>query len=789
MSEDPINKVKTANRKGNDNVVGFSPAFPQLDGFSQNLLANIQGGVIICQFDPAEGISKAIYLSEGWTEITGYTLPELYELFNGNPQALIYPEDAEEANRTYIEQTKNGNSYQLEYRFKRRDGKLIWAMDHGIITFSADGYNQNQSILTDITRIKENEEKIRMSEMRFRIASKASHAAVFEFDIPENRYLYIENAEEIFQASSSEVITAFENTIAEIDEADIWSDMQLQPALCGIYNIATVDYKLRKAMLAWYHREDITLLICAYNEAMQNGAGECEVRVRRKNEGYIWCRLHLVVLSDDKGNPQRVIGHLTNTDEEHQQTERLRCEAQQDALTRLLNKNAIREMVEQTLVRQPQNTYTLLMLDVDNFKRVNDRLGHLFGDAVLMDVSAKLKRLFLKEVAVARVGGDEFAVFFQNELTVKEAAASAEEICVAFRYAYAGEKADYKISCSVGVAFSVTGDTYDTLFRRADTALYEAKARGKDQYAIYSHEMDAKAIAAPNDIHQTDDRDTGELKIKERIFELLYNSVDFGGSVNMILSLLGQLLDVSRVYILENTQDNLFSHCIYEWCADGVLPFKAEQLIHISQMNYFSVFDDEGIFDCRNISQLPSELRKEYEARGTNFTFQVAITEEGRIQGVVGYDSIEHPVSRASEQIELMIFAARVTGTFIIKKRADEEAKLFNQNKMEALDLLPCALYVIDKEYCLQYVNNFVLSFFPEIKLGQKCHEVFMKNDVPCPDCPAAKCENEPCGARIRNPFIKMDMMVTAANIHWSGIPDMRLVCCQIFEANGKSVY
>lgn len=751
----------------------LNPVLKNFENFNENLIANIQGGVIICQLDPAVGASKAVYLSEGWAKLTGYTLPELNERFGGNPQALIYPEDSAAANRAYIEQTEKGNSYQLEYRFRHKNGRLVWAMDRGVITFSADGYNQNQSILTDITRIKESEEKIRISEARFRIATKASHAAVFEFHIAEQHYLYIENAEEIFGADAQSIISSSEKESAESGIAQTEAEAS--------------NHKIKSVLQAWYHPEDIPAALRTYDETLHNGTGECEVRVRQQNGGYIWCRLHQVVLCDTSGKPARVIGHLTNTDDEHKQTERLRQEAQQDNLTHLLNKNAVRELVEQALTRLPGHTYTLFMLDVDNFKGVNDSLGHLFGDAVLMDVSTKLKRLFLQDGTAARIGGDEFVVFLQEELTAAQAAARADEICTIFRQTYAGEKADYKISCSVGAAFSVPGDSYDTLFQKADAALYEAKARGKDQYAIYTGEMHADEASFRYEIHQTDDSDSGKLKIKERIFELLYTSVDFSSSVNMILSLLGQLLEASSVYILENTPDNLYSSCIYEWCAEGVTSTKADHPLPLAELGYLSQFDETGIFRCQDISALPLPLKMEYEKRGVKSTFQVAITEGSEVRGFMGYDSVDRPVSRASEQVDLMIFAARVTGTFIIKKRADENAKLYNENKMEALDQLPCALYIIDDNYCIQYVNNMVLATFPAVKPEQKCHEVFMKNTHPCPNCPAAACREGACCSKIYNSFTGMNMVATASRIHWSGHSGMRLICCQVTGAAGES--
>ncbi len=138
------------------------------------------------------------------------------------------------------------------------------------------------------------------------------------------------------------------------------------------------------------------------------------------------------------------------------------------------------------------------------------------------------------------------------------------------------------------------------------------------------------------------------------------------------------------------------------------------------------------------------------------------------------------------EQLEIMIFAAKVTGTFIIKKRADESVKLFNQNKMEALDNMPSAIYVIDEDYRLQYVNNMALKVYPNVTAGQKCHRVFMHNQSPCPNCPAADCMGGPRSTEIYNPYSKIWMIANASPIRWSGRDNMRLVCCQIITQYKK---
>ena len=732
--------------------------FSQINDFNDNLIANIQGGVIICQFDAATGKSKVIYLSEGWTALTGYTMQELNANFDGNPQALVYPPDGARCNDVYSKQIAMGNRYELEYRFRRKDGRLIWVIDKGVVTRTADGYNQNQSIITDISPIKASEEKLRMSETRFRIAINAAHAAVFEFDIAEKRYIFLDNAPVIFQAEAQDVLAAYE--AAPFHKR---------------------DFTMEDIFLHWYHPDDVSMLLRLHGEVTGGTIGECDLRVRQPDGSYIWCKHHYATVDDESGTPIRMVGHLVNIDAQHRKTERLLHEAQSDALTGLYNKAAIRDLIEQILADAPQHSRAMLMLDIDNFKGVNDQLGHLFGDAVLMDVAAKLKRLFRNDSVLGRIGGDEFIILLPPACDAQSAAKSAESICDAFRHTYLGEKSDYKISCSIGVVQADIHDSYDTLFHKADLALYQAKALGKDQYVLYTPQLGERSpIGAPR-VNQSETVDSGKLKIKERIFELLYDSVDFGGSVNMILALLGQMLDASHIYIYENTPNNTYAQAVYDWCAEGYRQSMPEQLrVPIAAVDYYSYFDENGIFCCNDFSMLSPPLQALYTKSGIAITFQVAIIEDNTVRGFMRYDCVNYDTPPTPEQIEIMTFAAKVTGVFILKKRTDESIKQYNQNKMQALDHVPSAIYVIDEEYRLQYANNLTLQVNPELEIGQKCHDVFMHRTQPCPNCPAAGCSSGPCSTEIYNPYTKIWMIANACRIHWSGDEHMRLVCCQI---------
>lgn len=174
------------------------------------------------------------------------------------------------------------------------------------------------------------------------------------------------------------------------------------------------------------------------------------------------------------------IGKFSDIHEERLQLEALKKRAEQDSLTKLYNHMSARELIEKALVQSHGNKYALILFDLDLFKNANDKYGHMFGDAVLKNVALRIVSNIRKEDIAARVGGDEFLIFtcYQN---------GVESIVNRLFHAISGEYEGFKISLSMGVSICPKdGQNYETLFHRADQALYAAKKHGKKQYCFYN---------------------------------------------------------------------------------------------------------------------------------------------------------------------------------------------------------------------------------------------------------------------------------------------------------------
>jgi cyclic di-GMP phosphodiesterase Gmr len=183
----------------------------------------------------------------------------------------------------------------------------------------------------------------------------------------------------------------------------------------------------------------------------------------------------------------------TDITEERRAQERLSELANTDSLTGLPNRNAIQDKIRMAIASAAADTSVgILFLDLDNFKKVNDHYGHVFGDRLIQDVSATVRDCLDEGDTLARLGGDEFIVL-SSPATAASLEATAQRILERLRTPFSLGLVEVYTGCSIGIAlFPEHGDSLESLVRAADTAMYVAKDGGKRTYRVFSPEMNRK---------------------------------------------------------------------------------------------------------------------------------------------------------------------------------------------------------------------------------------------------------------------------------------------------------
>ncbi|OOB79324.1 MAG: hypothetical protein BEN19_07855 [Epulopiscium sp. Nuni2H_MBin003] len=206
-------------------------------------------------------------------------------------------------------------------------------------------------------------------------------------------------------------------------------------------------------------------------------------KAQHMHQTYEWYSLS-VTLKQDLDTVFALINIVNIQAEQEKEQEMLKL-INIDSLSGLYNKMTTEKLIADYLFEN--NIGFLFMIDVDNFKAINDNLGHDFGDYVITDVSSKLLSVFKEDDIIGRVGGDEFMAFVKDGNTDIEHV--GKQLCESIKTVYSDNNINIPISASIGIAPVTTETTFKELYRSADIAMYHAKLNGKNAFVIYNESI------------------------------------------------------------------------------------------------------------------------------------------------------------------------------------------------------------------------------------------------------------------------------------------------------------
>ncbi len=232
-------------------------------------------------------------------------------------------------------------------------------------------------------------------------------------------------------------------------------------------------------------------------------------RMRHKSGNYIWFETLATPIIDAEGEVVQLQTTSRDITDRVLAQERLRHEALHDSLTGLPNRELLIQRLEYAInrsKRQENYHFAVLFLDLDRFKVINDSLGHLAGDKLLIAIAHKLKSILRESDIAVRIGGDEFVILLDEIKDIKDAVRATERIFTALNLPLIMEEREIYITTSIGIAFG-TKDYVEAshILRDADIAMYRAKNEGKARYEIFDPEMHRDAIKRlhlENDLRQ-----------------------------------------------------------------------------------------------------------------------------------------------------------------------------------------------------------------------------------------------------------------------------------------------
>lgn len=397
-----------------------------------------------------------------------------------------------------------------------------------------------------------------------------------------------------------------------------------------------IDHKSR------IHPEDREKIKQLYREAKDESIEIREI----ENDGTVKRTIvELTKMFDETTGKLILVGSSRDIIEQKEVEKRLKEEARKDSLTGLYNQAYAKKLINQYLNnKNPFDCCGLIVLDVDYFKSVNDRYGHLFGDEVIIVLANLLKEIFDEESSVVmRAGGDEFVIFVQDTSNIELVRKNVDLMKAVRELKF--DKDDFKITCSAGVCYlpeNTSDYTYDQLFENADIALYKAKERGRNRY-VYCDSLQHFSFLRSKEEESEDVIDARYFQndIVATAFEIFEKTNNFDEAIQMLLKVIGVRLGLDRITVIQTDIKNQEVHSDYQWTRKGI-PKVLESAARFNKEDFLTLFndyDDNGILVLHhdNMKDYSEDAKKLFMQGDAKTVVYGSMYCEGRYTGAISY--------------------------------------------------------------------------------------------------------------------------------------------------------
>jgi len=305
---------------------------------------------------------------------------------------------------------------------------------------------------------KRADDALRHSQERFELVARATSDAVWDWDFSTNNIWWNEGYQKLFGYTPEEIVNGLDSWETNIHPDDSERVMQ------------DIHRHIDSGKTNW----------------------QSEYRFRRADGSFAFVIDRGYVVYDAARTPIRMLGSMMDVTERKSLEEQLTHQALHDPLTKIANRALFKDRVDHALTKLERNNSSLavLFLDLDNFKSINDSLGHATGDKLLVAVAERLQDCLRTADTAARLGGDEFALLVEAMLRPDESTMIAERVLNVFKQPFIIDGKEIYVGTSIGIASGTNNQlNSEELLRNADLAMYLAKSQGKGKFVVFEPRM------------------------------------------------------------------------------------------------------------------------------------------------------------------------------------------------------------------------------------------------------------------------------------------------------------
>ncbi len=460
---------------------------------SNGIIENAKTVIIICSPD-----GKVVLFNKFAQEVSGYQAKEV----EGKKISDIPFINRETSLGTIIAEciTKNQNVQNIETSLITKGKKLIHVLWN--IDVIRDTENDTLSIVAmgiDITGRKTAESKLtesyqELESVHHELVTKEIELKL-QYDDLNTRGKELKRSEERYRLA----VEGVNDGIWDWDGRDGKLFMSARSRLILGFD-SEQEYMSIEKWFSSIHRDDLDRFVRTLNKYItepQKKHLQIEYRVKTPDGKEKWVRTRGMAIWDEGGIPVRAAGSITDITEQRLSDEKIHQLAYYDSMTGLPNRTLLtdRFIVAAAAAQRKGRSVAVFFLDLDNFKTINDTLGHTYGDELLKIVGNELKLKLRRSDSLARLGGDEFIILQANVNNMDEVHRLATRIMEIFKHPWLLDGRDFYVTASIGISvYPNDGSDLHELMKNADAAMYRAKEAGRNNFQVYTHELNFRIM-------------------------------------------------------------------------------------------------------------------------------------------------------------------------------------------------------------------------------------------------------------------------------------------------------
>ncbi len=673
-----------------------------------------------------------IWANKYFYNMCGYSKHSYKDKFGRSLLALIFGEDLATVIDALADLKEEGKSQIVNFRIKCADDSIRWV--NAVFANAgetAENFPVVNIVMSDITNLKEAEMKAALEEQKYLIISDISEELPFEYDIATDTIKFADKFNNIFEGTS-----VIENPAENMIKTGLAS-ADSKVSIKELFRLASAGTE--------YHAT--------------------EFKLNTKNGGYQWYFSSFSTIYDEKEQPVRAIGLLRNIHAQKVEQQKLIEKSETDQMTGLLNKVTTESKIKASLRELNGNTYDVFMIiDIDDFKNINDTYGHLTGDEVIVEIAKAIKEYAGEYGFGGRLGGDEFCLYLTNVLDMQLACEKANHIEDAIRAKFPGSENSPKVTLSIGIAASNEQLPISVLMENADTALYQVKLNGKNNYYLYKEDMERAQYK------NTREKSEKSSTINE-IMSTLFTGSNTYTCIERALKLIGASYPIDKICIFEYGFNKSFVDCTHQWCADGIknditrkqhTPSTVFEEINSMGNDGIAYSSDTSLLKLNNSSMNPS-------LEGIKKLVQSEITLNNKIIGYICFYSMDSSDGWSSDTLSTFKLLFKLLGEAICTKQNQKALDFLRDDTAHAFDIVQNPMIIIDKDtYDIVYCNDISHEYYPDIMVGAKCYMCLSQQNAPCNDCPMYRGGDKPIVVSRHNKVFNEHLDARFIPIKWS---------------------